>query len=251
MQLFTPIGQKVLLFIQKNCIFAILYTFILCIYIFTNFLPMFCILVINFVMIMNIWDSDILKMKFDQPVPKVGDLLLAEPLMKDITFQRSVVVLVEHSDTFGTMGFVTNRCSNFDLEEIVEGIECDEEIPVYIGGPVHRDRLYYIHTLGNLIPDSLEVSRGLYVSGDFKAMIEYINSGAPVEGHVRFFLGYSGWEKGQLENELKNFDWAVTKMREPERLLTLDEEDAWRAEVSELDERYLLWLNCPASVILN
>lgn len=82
-------------------------------------------------------------------------------------------------------------------------------------------------------------------------MIEYVNSGAQIEGKVRFFLGYSGWEKKQLEKELSNFDWAVTKMRFPQRLLTLDEEEAWRAEVSELDERYLLWLNCPSSTILN
>ena len=68
---------------------------------------------------------------------------------------------------------------------------------------------------------------------------------------MRFFLGCSGWEKEQLEKELRNFDWAVKKMRYPQRLLTLDEEDAWRAEVSELDERYLLWLNCPSSTILN
>lgn len=196
-------------------------------------------------------DFDILKMKFDQPVPKVGDLLLAEPLMNDVAFQRSVVVLTVHSEELGFMGFVTNRCSNYTLNELVAEIETEKEIPIYIGGPVHHDRLYYIHTLGNLIPESIEVCNGLYVGGDFRAMIEYVNSGAQIEGKVRFFLGYSGWEKKQLENELSNFDWAVSKMRFPQRLLTLDEEEAWRAEVSELDERYLLWLNCPSSTILN
>jgi putative transcriptional regulator len=206
---------------------------------------------INFVIIMDFLDSDILKMKFDQPTPKVGDILLAEPLMNDIAFQRSVVILIEHSDDAGSLGFVTNRCSNYNLHDLVEEIEREDEIPIYIGGPVHRDRLYYIHTLGNLIPESIEVCNGLYVSGDFKTLIEYVNSGAPIEGKVRFFLGCSGWEKEQLEKELKNFDWAVKKMRNPQRLLSLDEEDAWRAEVSELDEQYLLWRNCPSSTILN
>lgn len=200
---------------------------------------------------MDILDSDKLKMKFDQPVPKVGDLLLAEPLMNDIAFQRSVIILIEHGDEFGSVGFVTNRCSNYNLNDLVEEIERDDEIPIYIGGPVHRDRLYYIHTLGSLIPESIEICNGLFVSGNFKAMIEYVNSGAPIDGKVRFFLGYSGWEKNQLEKELSNFDWAVTKMRFPQRLLSLEEEEAWRVEVSELDERYLLWLNCPSSTILN
>ena len=121
---------------------------------------------------MDILDSDKLKMKFDQPVPKVGDLLLAEPLMNDIAFQRSVIILIEHGDEFGSVGFVTNRCSNYNLNDLVEEIERDDEIPIYIGGPVHRDRLYYIHTLGNLIPESIEVGNGLFVSGNFKAMIE-------------------------------------------------------------------------------
>lgn len=199
----------------------------------------------------DILNSDILKMKFDQPVPKAGDLLLAEPLMDDIAFQRSVIILIEHSDELGSVGFVTNRCSNFTLNDLVEEIEIDKEIPLYIGGPVHHDRLYFIHTLGKLIPESIEVCKGLYVSGNFNAMIEYVNSGELIEGKVRFFLGYSGWEKKQLEKELKNSDWAVTKLRFPQRLLTLDEEEAWRTEVSELDERYLLWLNCPSSIFLN
>lgn len=202
-------------------------------------------------MIMSFWDSDILKMKFDQPLPNAGDLLLAEPLMSDTAFQRSVIVLVEHGDHLGSMGFVTNRCSNYNLNEIVEGIECEEEIPVYIGGPVHRDRLYYLHTLGKLIPESIEVAKGLYVSGDFDTIIEYVNSGSPIKGHIRFFLGYSGWEKNQLEQELRNFDWAVKGLTDVARLLTLDEEEAWRNEVSELDSCYLLWLNCPSSTLLN
>lgn len=200
---------------------------------------------------MSVLDSEILTMKFDQPAPNAGDLLLAEPLMNDITFQRSVIILIEHSDSLGSMGFVTNRCSNYTLNEIIEEIECEEEIPVYIGGPVHRDRLYYIHTLGDLIPESIEIGNGLYVSGRFDIIIEYINSGAEVNGKIRFFLGYSGWDKGQLEDEIRESDWAVTKLTDTKRLLLLDEEEAWRAEVSQLDERYLLWLNCPTSLMLN
>lgn len=200
---------------------------------------------------MSVLDTEILTMKFDQPAPNAGDLLLAEPLMKDVTFQRSVVILIEHSDSLGSMGFVTNRCSNYSLNEIIEEIESEEDIPIYIGGPVHRDRLYYIHTLGDLIPESEEIGNGLYVSGRFDTIIEYINSGAEVNGKIRFFLGYSGWDKGQLENEVSESDWAVAKLTDTERLLLLDEEEAWRAEVSELDERYLLWLNCPTSLMLN
>ena len=85
----------------------------------------------------------------------------------------------------------------------------------------------------------------------FNAVVEYINAGYPINGKIRFFLGYSGWEKEQLRKELDNFDWAVGKVTNAERILSTEEEDSWRAEVSMLDSRYLLWLNCPSSVILN
>lgn len=200
---------------------------------------------------MDLLSSDILKMNFEQPEPMPGDLLLAEPLMTDISFQRAVIVLIEHSDEFGSMGFVTNRRANYSLNELVEEISVNEEIPLYIGGPVHHDRLYFLHTLGETIPESIAVGNGLYVSGNFNAVVEYINAGYPINGKIRFFLGYSGWEKEQLRKELDNFDWAVGKVTNAERILSTEEEDSWRAEVSMLDSRYLLWLNCPSSVILN
>lgn len=234
-------------FSSKN---AIIYSqnMLFCYFQFT--FPKYSVTFAIFVNTMDMLDSDILKMNFTQPEPTAGDLLLAEPLMTDISFRRSVVVLVEHSETLGSMGFTTNRRANFDLHEVVEEISV-EGIPLYIGGPVHRDRLYYLHTLGNIIPESIEVGNGLYVSGSFSAIIEYVNSGAPIEGCIRFFLGYSGWEKEQLTNELENYDWAVAKLTDANRLLTLEEEASWRAEVSTLDERYRLWLNCPSSTILN
>lgn len=200
---------------------------------------------------MDFFDSDILKMKFDQPEPMAGDLLIAEPLMTDGTFRRSVVILIEHSEDCGAMGFITNHYSGYDLNDLIDEITSDEEIPIYIGGPVHRDRLYYIHTLGNMIPESIGIGNGLYVSGNFDAIIEYINSGAEINGKMRFFLGYSGWDKAQLKAELKNYDWAVSKSTNAERILTLDEEEAWRSEVAHLDDKYLLWLNCPVSATLN
>lgn len=200
---------------------------------------------------MDILDSDKITLKFDQPAPKVGDLLLAEPLMINGVFKRSTIFLIEHSDSLGSMGFITNLRSEYTLNDLVEEIERDEEIPVYIGGPVHCNQMYYIHTLGTLIPESIEVANGMYVSGNFNAMIEYINSGAPIEGKVRFVLGYSGWSKGQLEDELKNFDWAVCPMTNPETLLSTEGESSWRNYVSTLDNRYWMWLNCPSSPILN
>ena len=82
-------------------------------------------------------------------------------------------------------------------------------------------------------------------------MIEYVNSGAPIQGKVRFLLGYSGWSKDQLLDELKNYDWAVSEMHDAQIIITLEGDEAWRAAVNTLDSRYRMWLNCPSSVFFN
>ena len=59
----------------------------------------------------------------------------------------------------------------------------------------------------------------MYIGGDFDCMIDYVNAGYPLEGFVRFCLGYSGWDVGQLDDELKNNVWAVTSMKDADTIL--------------------------------
>ena len=200
---------------------------------------------------MRIIDEDILSMDIPQPEPDCGSLLIAEPLMNDGCFQRATVCVIDHNEDSGTMGFVTNRMSGYMLSELVDGIEIDEDIPVFIGGPVHRERLYYLHTFGADVPDSVEVIPGLFVGGDFERIKELINMGAEIYGNIRFFIGYSGWEKGQLRQELDKSDWAVASIESVEDILTLSENDAWRNAVITLGERYRVWLNFPIDALLN
>ena len=196
-------------------------------------------------------DEDILSLDIPQPEPDCGSLLIAEPLMNDGCFQRATVCVIDHNQTTGTMGLVTNRMSDYTLAELVDGIEVDEDIPVFVGGPVHRERLYYIHTFGDEIPDSVEVVPGLYVGGDFERVKDIINMGATVEGNIRFFVGYSGWEKGQLRAELDKGDWAVASIERVVDVMNLSENEAWRSAVETLGERYHIWLNFPIDAQLN
>ena len=91
---------------------------------------------------------------------------------------------------------------------------------------------------------------GLYVGGDFECIREIINMGAIVEGNIRFFVGYSGWEKGQLRKELDNFEWAVGQSIVAD-VLNLRENDAWRKAVKDMGARYKVWLNVPLDAQLN
>lgn len=200
---------------------------------------------------MELLPGDILSMRIPQPDPASGDLLIAEPLVDDGCFQRSTVLVIDHDSEVGTMGLVTNRMCNLKLADIINGIEVKEEIPVYIGGPVHTERLYYIHRYGSMIPNAAEVVPDLWVGGDFTHIREVINSGVAIEGNIRFFVGYSGWEKGQLRSELDRFGWAVGSIDSVEDIFTLKENEAWRRAVESLGPRYRVWLNFPTDVQMN
>ena len=82
--------------------------------------------------------------------PKKGKLLIAEPsLTGDVSFNRSVVLLAEHNGE-GSVGFILNKPLNYSMNELVT--EIDVPFPVFNGGPVEQDNLYFIHKVPELIP---------------------------------------------------------------------------------------------------
>ncbi|MDD2960835.1 MAG: YqgE/AlgH family protein [Muribaculaceae bacterium] len=197
-------------------------------------------------------NKDLLHLRAKQKFPTKGDLLLAEPFLVEKFFHRSAICLVEHHENTTSMGLVLNHKSDCTLNDVIEGIEIDTEIPLYIGGPLSDDRLFYMHTLGNIIPDSVEVVPGLYINGDLRIIKSYINSGGKIEGHLRFFLGYSGWDRSQLHEEIQKNTWAVLPIDDNRNKYLRGCGNAyWEQRVVELGEDYRPWLICPALVSLN
>jgi putative transcriptional regulator len=200
---------------------------------------------------MKFIDSEIISVNIPQPDPAAGSILVAQPLISDKYFHRSVVYILDHSADGGTMGFVINHESPFTLSELFPAVNSSDSIPVFIGGPVHPERLTYLHTLGSQIPESVQIAPGLFVGGDFNAIKDYLNSGGTAVGTIRFLLGYSGWETTQLRSELDNFDWAVAPSPDANFLLTADGEHAWRQAVTLLGPDYRKWLLFPPKVTFN
>ena len=122
--------------------------------------------------------------------PFQGALLVAEPFLDDEYFNHAVICITEYSNNTTTMGFILNNKTQYNLQSLIAEISCKDSIPVFCGGPMSEDRLFYIHTLGDIIPNSKEISSGLYIGGDFDAIIKYINSGYPTDGIIKFFIGY-------------------------------------------------------------
>ena len=120
----------------------------------------------------------------------------------------------------------------------------DFDAPVYLGGPVAKNQIFFMHTLGDLIPNSCKIMDGLYWGGDTDTLNALIEQGIADKGNVRFFLGYSGWEPGQLVNELERNSWAVCHAN-TKTLLNTPTEQLWKLLVTHLGGEYELWNRFP------
>lgn len=138
-----------------------------------------------------------------------GSLLLAQPFMEDPNFKRSAIGITEHGKE-GTVGFILNKPIPLKLEELVSEIDTEEKYKIYFGGPVGSDTIHYIHNVGDLLEESMLISRGLWWGGNFSKLIFLINKGMIRRENIRFYIGYSGWSEGQLEDELQFNSWIVS-----------------------------------------
>jgi len=191
---------------------------------------------------------DIFKIKTNNIPPQKGRILIAEPFLPGNYFSRSVVFLVAHSDK-GTVGFILNKEIDFEIKDIFPDFP-DFDAKVFLGGPVSTDSIYYIHKLGRQIPGSINVFGNLYWGGDFESLKSQISAGMIHTEDIHFFLGYSGWDAGQLEGELKEDSWLVTDVDEEAVMHDFDEE-SWSDFVKKAGSRYSIWENFPENPTLN
>jgi len=182
-------------------------------------------------------------------LPNKGDLLISEPYLPDPNFERTVVYLCEHDEN-GTFGFVLNRKSNIFLDDImdeVSGFKSD----VYVGGPVQKDTLHFIHREPRLAEKSQLINDEIRWGGDFDQMLTLINTKTLDQGNIKFFVGYSGWAPKQLEAELKEKSWIIFRGATHEMVFDWDNQDLWKACLSAKGGKYKLISNYPKDPRMN
>jgi putative transcriptional regulator len=191
-------------------------------------------------------DLDIFKIE-SKLKPKQGRVLIAEPFLPGDYFSRSTVLLVQCTEE-GDVGFILNKPTDLLVKDLFKGFP-DFDANAFLGGPVSNDKLFFLHTLGDKIPDSLPVSGDLFWSGNFDHLTALISAGLVEEEEVRFFLGYAGWSAGQLADEIKDHSWVVV---EPtvETILSSDE-NFWNESIQSIGGNALLWQNFPENPELN
>lgn len=180
-----------------------------------------------------------------QPITK-GSVLLSEPFMQDPNFERTAVLIVEHSAE-GSVGFVLNRPSGVGVKEVVNDLDLNRDLN--IGGPVDRDNLFYVHRIYNL-EGAVPIADGYYWGGDFEDLRKRNDYGILEDEEIRFYAGYSGWGHEQLQEELNRRSWIVA--HPPlQRLYAHSAEQLWAELLRQMGGRFKVVANFPRDPRMN
>jgi putative transcriptional regulator len=180
--------------------------------------------------------------------PATGTLLIADPFLKDPHFMRTVVFICEHQPE-GSFGFVLNKKYEQTLDQLIMNFE-GFTIPVYKGGPVQMDTIHFLHQYPELIDGGQEVLKGVYWGGDFNTVTRLVKNGTIDLNKIRFFLGYSGWSEGQLNDEMNEKTW-LTVSATRNLIFHPNPDKIWKDSLKHLGGDYEMMINFPIDPQLN
>jgi len=145
-----------------------------------------------------------------------GMFLIAVPSLKDPNFERTVVLICDHTKD-GAFGLVVNKILLNSFIPLLAGLdikECIRDLPVFYGGPVKPDQGYILFSpfrcestpTGNYYP-SIKINDNLMLTTAKEILIDIAKGKGP--GQFLFTLGFAGWAPGQLEYELMTDGWLI------------------------------------------
>jgi putative transcriptional regulator len=181
--------------------------------------------------------------------PKKGCLLVSEPFLPDQNFERTVILLCEHNEE-GSVGFILNKPSILKFDEAVEDVD-NFHVPLYIGGPVQQDTLHFLHRTENVLEGSIKIAEKIYWGGNYEQLITIINSGTINKDDFKFFLGYSGWAPGQLEEELEQKSWIIYDEVTEEKVFEINSKHLWKEILKDMGGKFKVFANYPVDPRMN
>ncbi len=169
-----------------------------------------------------------------------GKFLISSPYsFSSDVFNKSLIYLISHSEK-GAMGLIINHLVNkLPANSLLKLFKDDAfksselVLPVYLGGPVEQERGFVLHTgeyNKNLLlrvgkEEELAISSNIEILRD-------IASGSGPERSL-FVLGYTGWDPGQLEDEIENNMWIVSDSSK-DLIFNESSENKWGAALYKL-----------------
>lgn len=176
---------------------------------------------------------------------KSGSFIISQPLIDDKRFEKKIILITEHNKQ-GTLGFIINKKTKIKICDLLNDLNKVNNY-CYLGGPVDNNNLFYFHKNGNIINNSKKIFNDIFIGGDFNQIKEYLKTGIIKENDIYFFLGYCGWKKNQLENELNDNCWLVYN----KKIDFLDSNLNWKDLLIQYDEKYKIWVNAQDNFHLN
>lgn len=138
---------------------------------------------------------------------QAGIFLRSTELLQGTNFENALVFITEF-DEKGAIGMVVNkRWPRFfnDLEEFSTSVA----FPLYEGGPVDQEHLFFLHHHPELITGGKPVTGQIQLGGDFDEAVRLINNHTIHEKDIKLFIGYCGWDPGELEAEIAEGSWTI------------------------------------------
>ena len=138
--------------------------------------------------------------------------LIAMPSINDPVFRKSLILICDDNQD-GTMGLIINKpiedvlIQNMLLDSDIES-NYIEKSKIYFGGPVNINTGFFLHESNYNTDNTINISKDLSLTVDHKVIQDLEQN----SGHSNFIftLGYAGWDKNQLKDEIKNGDWLIT-----------------------------------------
>jgi putative transcriptional regulator len=138
---------------------------------------------------------------------KPRTFIQATPSLNHTNFEQTIIFITEY-DSNGATGFIINKLFHRQLNELHEfsgGIA----FPLYEGGPVDNEHLYFLHQRPDLIQGGALIANDIYLGGDFAQAINSINNKSITAKDIKICIGYCGWDTNELETEIEEGSWTI------------------------------------------
>jgi putative transcriptional regulator len=176
-----------------------------------------------------------------------GSLLIANPVLPDPNFSRTVILLCDH-DEQGSFGLVINRSTQLKAPDLFLNINILKSYneKIYLGGPVSQSMVFFLCRSPSAAGKLDEICSGVYLGSNLETLESLYSSLENPEQDIRFYLGYSGWSGGQLDDEMEQNSWLV--QRANEQFIFLDSENLiWPKAVNSLGKKYQYLAKAPVN----
>jgi putative transcriptional regulator len=136
-----------------------------------------------------------------------GSFLQSTASLKQTAFEDAVILIAELNEK-GALGFIINKAFQRTLNELEE-FKQSASFPIYNGGPVDQEHLYFVHQRPDIIADGVLIADDMYLGGNFQEAVEAITTGKLTTVDLKIFIGYCGWDAGELEAEIEEGSWVL------------------------------------------